>query len=198
MFTKTKNQLNVLSNGLEKRLNNTSLQQQAIISTSKKNSEPSQISRLINCYQFNAETIGILNKIVQAIELGNVNNIERYTEADLFFSKTIFDVHHQAKTFNQYDIPEILEVSEIIHLILKQIRYFKFIIDLFPDNYGTNYRKKLPGIAEIPLDLYQIIHIACLNLNAQLKAIELQYHFTGFPLNKASERSTGYARQNFC
>lgn len=136
--------------------------------------QPPIIRMYYNCYQFNSNLIGIVNQIVEAIEVGEINNIENYTESDLYLTKTIYAIHNDHGTINTVKIPDILELEEIVLLLQKQIRYLTFIVELFPESLGTNYRKSISGIAEIPLDLYQIIHLCCLNMKSQIEKAEIQ------------------------
>ena len=136
--------------------------------------QPPIIRMFYNCYQFNSSLIGVVNQIVEAVEVGEINNIDNYTESDFFFTRTIFALHNDHGTINTVKVPDILELDEIVHLLQKQIRYFCFINDLFPEDFGVNYRKPIKGIADIPLDLYQVIHLCLLNMKEQMEKISIQ------------------------
>ena len=126
-----------------------------------------QNNTISEMYCFNKLLINHIQNITERTYNCEVNQTNNYSESDFYFTSTIFNLH--SKNGFQKIKSEIQNSKEgKLETLKEQIKYLLFVNEEFPENIGANVTLPIKNISEVPLDLYQIIHLSILHTKKKL------------------------------
>lgn len=137
------------------------------------------LNKISKAYIFNQKLVVQLQKNYQDIYNNKINNPRSYKESDLYLSQTIYKLHKQ----NGFKINNIESNQNFIIKIQEQIKYMLYLIEDLPEDYGINVISKIDGISNIPLDIYQIMHLSSLFTASELTNFQKQFYIPYIPNN---------------
>lgn len=135
------------------------------------------LNQISKAYIFNQKLVVQLQKIYQDIYNNKINNPRSYKESDLYFSQTIYKLHKQ----NGFELNKTNTNQNFTIKIKEQIKYMLYLIEDLPEDFGINVISKIDGISNMPLDIYQIMHLSSLFTASELTNFQKQFFIPYIP-----------------